>query len=161
MQIINYLPLLFQTIKINIFICLLYCAVMALSSAIRLAKMLWYLLFHFLGSVMFIFLLNVMVTERLPLYSSEVCALNTSRAGWRVQFIPCGKAALAFWVPAHTPSCCCCSGVTDAAHTESVKNVVAMLGDTSSNFQGLIILLVSYVQFPLKSAEALHANLTG
>lgn len=36
-----------------------------------------------------------------------------------------------------------------------------MLGDTSSNFQGLIILLVSYVQFPLKSAEVVRANLTG
>lgn len=78
-----------------------------------------------------------------------------------MQYIPCGKAALAFWVPAHIPSCCCCCGVTDAAHTESVKNVAAMLGDTSSNFQGLIILLVSCVQFPQKSAEALHANLTG
>lgn len=76
-------------------------------------------------------------------------------------YIPCGKTALAFWVPAHSPSCCGCSGVTDAAHTESVKNAVAMLGDTSSNFQRLIILLASYVQFPLKSAEVAHANLTG
>lgn len=76
-------------------------------------------------------------------------------------YIPRGKTALAFWVPAHTPSCCFCSRVTDASHAESVKNAVAMLGDTGLNFQGLIILLVSYVQFPLKLAEVVHADLTG
>jgi len=41
---------------------------MAPTSAIRLAKTLCYLVFHFLGSVMFIFLLDVMVTETLSLY---------------------------------------------------------------------------------------------
>lgn len=41
---------------------------MALTSAIRLDKTLCYLVFNFLGSIMFIFLLDVMVTETLPLY---------------------------------------------------------------------------------------------
>lgn len=96
MQNISIFSFSFQAFKMSLFICLLYSVIMALSSVIRLAKMFCYLVFHFLGRVMFTFLFSVMVTEILTSCYIEVCILNTGSAGYRLMYIPCGIDSTSF-----------------------------------------------------------------